>query len=111
MTADRPVKCPFCEEYFKRSECEFKYFKNRYWHLKCFNEKDKEEEEKQKLLQYIQRLFHKKIDYKIAFYQMVFFRILDVYAFLNAIILPFSTNATTLYRSKDKQKSISFSIS
>jgi hypothetical protein len=62
---NRQVKCPHCEKYFNRKENEFKYFKNRYWHLSCYNNRAQEEEEKQKLINYIEKLLHKKVDYKI----------------------------------------------
>jgi hypothetical protein len=62
---DRPVKCPYCEKSFKRSEEQFIYHKNRYWHQECFNTKNESENDRQKLINYIERLFHKKIDYKI----------------------------------------------
>ena len=62
---DRPVKCPYCETSFKRSENKFVYHKNRYWHQKCFDKKSEGENNRQKLISYIERLFHKKVDYKI----------------------------------------------
>lgn len=62
---DRPVKCPKCEQHFKRSEQEFTFHKNRYWHKACFESKHQLEQDKEKLLAYIEQLLHKKIDYKI----------------------------------------------
>ena len=50
---------------FKRSEEKFIYHKNRYYHAVCFGEKAKIDKTKDKLLAYIERLLHKKIDYKI----------------------------------------------
>jgi len=62
---DRPVKCPGCELFFKRTEEEFEYIKNRYWHKKCYANQRNQAIEKEKLLKYIEQLLHKKIDYKI----------------------------------------------
>jgi len=61
----RPVKCPGCEQYFKRTEVEFVQQKNRYWHKKCLNKVHEKEQEKKKLVNYIERLLHKELDYKV----------------------------------------------
>lgn len=63
--SDRKVKCPQCETYFKRSEENFVFHKNRYWHEACFSSKEAASQHETKLLQYIKRLLHKNIDYKI----------------------------------------------
>lgn len=63
--AERAVKCPVCEKYFKRSEEEFQYHKNRYYHKICFNNKNKTNQDKEDLMFYIQKLLRKKADYKI----------------------------------------------
>ena len=34
----RLTKCPVCEKLFDRDKEEFEYYKNRYYHLKCFNQ-------------------------------------------------------------------------
>ncbi len=60
-----PVKCPVCLDYFKKEDVEFVKHKNRYYHKKCFEGKHAEEAEKQKLVDYIEKLLHKKLDYKI----------------------------------------------
>lgn len=62
---DRPVKCPGCGSFFKRTEEEFEYIKNRYWHKKCLINQYQQQTEKDKLLKYVEQLLHKKIDYKI----------------------------------------------
>lgn len=54
----RLVKCPFCEISFDREEEEFIYYKNRYWHINCYKERFPDEEEKEKLRNYIKKLFN-----------------------------------------------------
>ena len=55
------VKCPICGQYFSRSEAPFIHLKNRYYHQSCYdareNEKSEEEREKEKLVEYIKKLF------------------------------------------------------
>lgn len=54
----RLVKCPFCGESFNREETKYIHYKNRYWHVNCYNEKFPNEEDKEKLRTYIKQLFN-----------------------------------------------------
>lgn len=54
----RPVKCPLCGVSFNREEEKFIYYKNRYWHVDCYKERFPDEEEKEKLRNYIKNLFN-----------------------------------------------------
>ncbi len=66
-TSDRPVKCPLCGVFFKRSEKEFIHKKGRYYHKQCNEELSVEDEDKKSLLEYIDKLFknHEKNQNKI----------------------------------------------
>ncbi len=65
MTKKPPVKCPVCNEYFQRETTPFEHYKNRYYHKSCFESKNEMDQNKEKLIKYIERLLHKKADYKI----------------------------------------------
>ena len=69
LSSDRPVKCPYCNQYFKRSTEKFIYDKGRYWHEDCHNiqigEKKKYEKDKRELIAYIEKLLNKKVDARI----------------------------------------------
>ncbi len=56
-TSDRPVKCPSCGVFFKRSQEEFIYKKGRYYHKQCNEGLSAEDEDKKSLLEYIDKLF------------------------------------------------------
>lgn len=61
MAKQPQVKCPICGQYFSRSEVPFIHLKNRYYHQSCYeaqeNAKSEEEKEKEKLIEYIKKLF------------------------------------------------------
>ena len=69
MSSDRPVKCPYCNQYFRRSSEQFIYDKGRYWHEEChklnLGEKSKTDSDRRELLAYIEKLLNKKIDARI----------------------------------------------
>ena len=69
MSSDRPVKCPYCNQYFRRSQEEFVHFRQRFWHKNCYNlqtgERNKEEQDRKELITYIEKLFNKKVDARI----------------------------------------------
>lgn len=54
----RLVKCPFCGESFNREETKYIHYKNRYWHVNCYKERFPNEEDKEKLRNYIRKLFN-----------------------------------------------------
>ena len=54
----RLVKCPFCGVSFDREKEKYIHYKNRYWHVNCYNEKFPNEEDKEKLRTYIKNLFN-----------------------------------------------------
>jgi hypothetical protein len=51
--------------FFRRSQNDFVYFKNRYWHKKCYEQHHQNKSQQDKLKEYIATLLHKKIDQKI----------------------------------------------
>ncbi len=67
--SDRPVKCPYCESFFRRSEEEFTYHKNRYWHKQCYTNSIQQAksatQDKKDLHAYIEYILNKKIDARI----------------------------------------------
>lgn len=70
MASDRPVKCPKCQIYFRRSETpDHVYIKGRYWHKECYqsqvSEKTQIEKDRIDLLNYIEILLKKKPDIRI----------------------------------------------
>lgn len=69
MSSDRPVKCPYCNQYFRRSAEKYEFYKQRYWHVDCYNaqvgEKQRITTERQELISYIEKLFNKKVDARI----------------------------------------------
>lgn len=58
MARKYKVKCPLCGEYFYREDEPYKIYKNRFYHIKCYNELDKEELDKEKLEEYIKELYN-----------------------------------------------------
>ncbi len=84
MPSQAPVKCPVCEQRFLREEVIFVKYKNRYYHKSCFDNQEQESANREKLIKYIERLFHKKIDYKITnqlknFHDVKKFSYIDMY--------------------------------
>lgn len=53
------VKCPKCGESFYRTEnpLNYTYYNRRYWHIKCFQEKEKEDETRANIHAYCKKLF------------------------------------------------------
>lgn len=52
----RSVKCPFCGSFFLREEEAFTEYGGRYYHVACYEKFEKEKNDRQELITYIEQL-------------------------------------------------------
>lgn len=58
MAKSRPVKCPMCgESFYREDEPGYQMVSNRYYHKKCFQEKQENEKYKRYIHDYCKKLF------------------------------------------------------